>query len=77
MHCKTRNTSPKFESDHGETVWELSGKAAGGTCYQSVAYASLAPKAETQKHYHPEAKDRPGHNPDIGCYKFGKKVGIK
>ena len=54
MEIKDQNLVPAFESDHGETVWELIGNVASNTkAEHSLAICQIAPGKASRKHYHP------------------------
>jgi ethanolamine utilization protein EutQ len=57
MHIRGKDDCPPVPSDHGETVYELLGNAAGGADRHSLAHIELAPGKASLKHYHPEAEE--------------------
>ena len=57
VHIRHKNEVQPIVSDHGETVFEILGKAAGGSAAYSVAHIELAPGKASLKHYHPVAEE--------------------
>lgn len=52
-----KDTSPKFESPHGETVYELAGKAVGNSKNYSFAHVEIKSNCASKMHYHPIAEE--------------------
>lgn len=57
MHLRNVSDAKPFPSDHGETVYETLGHAAGGATSHSLAQIVLAPGAASRAHYHPIAEE--------------------
>ncbi len=57
MHIRHKDACTPLTSAHGEIVYELAGRAAGGAVGHSVAHIELPPGKASLKHYHPEAEE--------------------
>ncbi len=57
MHIKNAAGVSPLNSEHGETVYELIGAAAGGTRSYSLAQIVIPPGKTSLKHYHPTAEE--------------------
>ena len=57
MHLRNVSSVTPFQADHGETVYETLGHAAGGATSHSLAQIVLAPGAASLKHFHPAAEE--------------------
>ena len=55
MHITDPTRVAPVASAHGETVYELLGRAAGAR--HSVAYVTIPPGKASLRHYHPEAEE--------------------
>ncbi len=56
-HIRHKDDCTPLVSDHGEIVYELLGKAAGGADQHSLAHIELPPGKGSLKHYHPVAEE--------------------
>lgn len=58
MEIKRKEDRPAFESDHGETVWELIGRVASqAETKHSFAICEIEPGAASRLHYHPVCEE--------------------
>lgn len=57
MHLRNVSDVQALESEHGETVYETVGHAAGGATSHSLAQIVLSPGCASQPHYHPTAEE--------------------
>jgi mannose-6-phosphate isomerase-like protein (cupin superfamily) len=57
MHIRKKGDVTAFASDHGETIWEISGRAVGGTTQHSVAHVTIDPGKGSLLHFHPNAEE--------------------
>ncbi len=56
-HIRRKEDCPALVSPHGEIVYELLGRAAGGGEQHSLAHIELPPGKASLKHYHPQAEE--------------------
>jgi len=52
MFIQQKDDCQKFESVHGESVWELAGKFSRGAIQHSLAHVEIEPGKASLKHYH-------------------------
>ncbi len=56
-HIRHKDDCKPLVSPHGEIVYELTGRAAGGATQHSVAHIELPPGKASLKHFHPVAEE--------------------
>ncbi len=57
MHIRNAAALPGVGSAHGEVVFELIGRAAGGSHQHSLAQIVLPPGKASRRHFHPVAEE--------------------
>jgi len=57
LNIQNASQNQGFPSEHGEVVFELFGKAAGGSLAHSLAQIVIPPGKTSLKHYHPVAEE--------------------
>jgi mannose-6-phosphate isomerase-like protein (cupin superfamily) len=57
LHIKDKADCTPIVSAHGEVVYELMGKAAGGTTQHSLAHIEMPAGKGSLPHHHPEAEE--------------------
>lgn len=57
MHHANKATVEPYHTPHGEIVYELVGRQAGGTDIHSLARVELPPGVASRPHYHPVAEE--------------------